>query len=81
MEKRLRYTWIILMILTVLSGALSYVEGLRIIPVLILVLASLKFILVAFEFMEVRLAHPFWKVFVVGYVVIFTGIFSIILLG
>jgi len=45
----------------------------------ILFLSSIKFILVAFNFMELKKAHSFWKTFIIVYLVVFVSVISIIL--
>jgi len=73
MKKRLFYVWLILMILTIISGILAVIEW-RWAAYIILFLATLKFNLVAFEFMGVRQAYIFWKIFVMT----FSGLFMLI---
>jgi len=73
MTKQNIITWIILLVLTVVAGLVSSVSLTYIIP-LILLLAVLKFIGVAFNFMEMKKANVFWKIILVGYLVIFCGI-------
>lgn len=38
---------------------------------IILLLASIKFLLVAFQFMELKKAHPFWKGMLITFLVFF----------
>jgi hypothetical protein len=45
---------------------------------LILGLSSLKFLTVAFQFMEIKKAHAFWKFFIVFYVAVYTLIVGLI---
>ncbi len=40
---------------------------------LILLLSGVKFLLVAFYFMELKKANIFWKAIVVGYLIVFIG--------
>ena len=70
MTKQNIITWIILLFLTVVAGLVSSVSLTYIIP-LILLLAVLKFIGVAFNFMEMKKANVFWKIILVGYLVVF----------
>ncbi len=44
----------------------------------ILLIAALKFLLVAFQFMELKKAHVFWKTTLVIVLVIITGIVLIL---
>ncbi|HHJ49318.1 MAG TPA: hypothetical protein ENJ88_00245 [Phaeodactylibacter sp.] len=41
----------------------------------VMLLSSLKFLLVAFQFMELRQAHVFWKILLVSYLILFLLIF------
>jgi len=77
MNKQNVITWIILLVLTLISGWVSSTTLTYIIP-LILVLAVLKFIGVAFNFMELKKAHVFWKIVLVSYLVIFCGVILLI---
>lgn len=69
MEKSFNYTWLALMALTVLSTLCAYFE-LRYATLLIVGLAFLKFMGVAFNFMELKKAHLFWKILVLFFVAI-----------
>ncbi len=73
MTKQHIITWVILMILTVTSGLVSQSVAAFVVPV-ILLLAAFKFIGVAFNFMEMKKANIFWKILIVGYLVVFVGI-------
>lgn len=67
MDRSLLITLIVLIALTFV-GALSSVfggTGARWVPLLIMLMAAVKFILVAFRFMELRKAHAFWRTSVV----------------
>ncbi len=77
MNKQNIIIWILLLILTVIAGLVSNASLTYVMP-LILLLAVLKFIGVAFNFMEMRKAHVFWKILLVGYLIIFCGIVLII---
>jgi heme/copper-type cytochrome/quinol oxidase subunit 4 len=77
--KRLRITLGLLILFTVTTGLVSgYLHGTTA-AYIILVLAAVKFNLVAFEFMELRRAHHFWKALVIVYSVVFISIYAIIL--
>ncbi len=70
MERKLIITYSILIVLTLIiffipSG--SYFS-------IILLLALVKFWLVAFRFMQLNQAHIFWKVLLICFTVIFGGI-------
>jgi len=73
MTKQHIITWVILMILTVTSGLVSQSVTAFVVPV-ILLLAAFKFIGVAFNFMEMKKANIFWKILIVGYLVVFCGV-------
>lgn len=73
MTKQNISTWILLLVLTIIAGLVSSTSLTYVIP-LILLLAVLKFIGVAFNFMEMKKAHVFWKVLLIGYLVVFCGI-------
>ncbi len=71
-------TWLLLLILTVLAGLISSVNFAYTVP-LILLLAVLKFMGVAFSFMEIKKANPFWKLLIMSFLVIFCGIIIVAL--
>lgn len=70
-------TWILLLLLTVIAGLVSSAHISYVIP-LILLLAVLKFIGVAFNFMELRKANVFWGVLIIGFLVVFCGLVLLI---
>ena len=70
MNKQNIITWTLLLVLTVIAGLVSGTSLTYVIP-LILLLAVLKFIGVAFNFMEMKKAHVFWKIILVSYLLIF----------
>ncbi len=63
-------TWILLLVLTIASAVFSNMQGNYVIPI-IMALAVFKFIGVAFQFMELKKAHSFWKYLIVTYLVLF----------
>ena len=63
-------TWILLLVLTIASAVFSNMQGNYIIPI-IMALAVIKFIGVAFQFMELKKAHSFWKYLIVTYLTLF----------
>ena len=69
-------TWLLLLTLTVIAGLISSTNFAYTVP-LILVLAALKFMGVAFSFMEMKKANLFWKVLIVSFLVFFCGIILI----
>ena len=77
MNKQNVITWILLLLLTVISGLVSNAHLSYVVP-LILVLAVLKFIGVAFNFMELKKANVFWGVLILGFLVVFCGLILLI---
>lgn len=71
--KKSTLTWIGLLILTAVSALLSLLDGTYVIWG-ILCLAALKFIGVAFNFMELRKAHVFWKTATFLFLILFVAI-------
>ena len=78
MSKQNIRTWLLLLTLTVIAGLISSTNFAYTVP-LILVLAALKFMGVAFSFMEMKKANLFWKVLIVSFLVVFCGIILIAL--
>ena len=73
-------TLILLYILTTVSALVSaYLYGWKFFVFTILGLSAIKFMLVAFDFMEMKKAHSFWKFFIVFYLVIFVTVVSLVL--
>ncbi len=66
MNSTSKITWILLLVLTIASAVFSNMQGNYIIPI-IMALAVFKFIGVAFQFMELKKAHSFWKILIVTY--------------
>ena len=79
MEKKDIYTLVALMLLTLSTAIFSHIDTLKWIFVIILVLSGIKFLLVAFQFMELKKAHSMWKTLLISLLVIFVGIVSIVL--
>ena len=78
MTRQTTITWVLLMILTIMAGIISTVSIAYMVP-LILTLASLKFIGVAFSFMEMNKSNLFWKVLLLSYLIIVCGIIVLVL--
>ena len=73
-------TLILLYILTTVTALVSaYLYGWKFFVFTILGLSAIKFMLVAFDFMEMKKAHSFWKFFIVFYLVIFVTVVSLVL--
>ena len=64
MKNPLLLSFVFLVGLTLCTGLISYFNLVPpgFIPVLLMGIAFIKFCLVAFEFMELKKAHVFWKV-------------------
>lgn len=75
MSKRNNITWIILLLLTL---ATALIAGMGNAAYLILGISAMKFLLVAFQFMELKNAHSFWKVSLVIILAFTTGIILIL---
>lgn len=70
---------LLLLILTILAALVVTLDiGLKAASALILVLFMLKFLGVAFYFMDLKKAHIFWKSAVLIFVLIFFGIILIV---
>lgn len=68
--KKLLITLIVLIILTIITAFVSKtITNFKVVS--ILTLAVLKFVGVAFYFMEVRKAHIFWKTSIVVFLIVF----------
>jgi hypothetical protein len=80
MNKKDIYTYTLLLFITILTAffASSFTD-IKIIGIIILLLSALKFILVAFNFMELKKAHSFWKMLLLGYLFLFVIIISTML--
>lgn len=78
MDKRTLYTWALLLVFTILAGIISSTVN-KYAAVSILALSVIKFMGVAFEFMDLKVAHDFWKITVTAYVLVFMGIILIII--
>ena len=73
-------TLVFLYALTVLTALASkFYYGLSFFVTLILGLSAVKFMLVAFQFMEMKKANGFWKFLIMFYLVVFVGAISVIL--
>ncbi|WP_246067674.1 cytochrome C oxidase subunit IV family protein [Changchengzhania lutea] len=70
MKKAATITWIILIVLTIVSALISKLEGAYIV-VMILILAVFKFLGIAFQFMEIKKAHSFWKTLIIVFIFLF----------
>lgn len=71
-------TWILLLLLTLTTAIIA---GTGSAAYLILVVAAIKFLLVAFQFMELKMAHLFWKATLVIVLISITGTIIILVAG
>ncbi|WP_116795936.1 cytochrome C oxidase subunit IV family protein [Flavobacterium sp. 103] len=63
MKNSLILVYILLLIITITTACVSSLFGVSaFITSLIMGLAAFKFLLVAFQFMELKKAHSFWKI-------------------
>ena len=77
MNKTLVITWVILLVLTFTTALAGNIQSTYVV-VVIMILATLKFLGVTFQFMELKKAHSFWKYLIVLYVILFTTLVVII---
>lgn len=77
MHKSAILTWTILIILTIASALISKLDG-AYIALIILILAALKFLGIAFQFMELKKAHTFWKGMIIGFLAVFALVILLI---
>ena len=80
MQKKDIYTLAALIGLTTLTAIFStQFSSLKYVSAIILILSAFKFLLVGFNFMELKKANTVWKAVVIIYLVIFVTIISIII--
>ncbi len=80
MQKKDIYTLTILIFLTITTAFFSnYYSDLKLVGLIILVLSGIKFVLVAFQFMELKKAHNFWKGLIIAFLTVFIGIIYAVL--
>lgn len=71
MKLTLELTWGLLVLLTIITALIAhFVPGSTAVVGGIMGLAGIKFLLVAFQFMDVKKAHVFWKTSLIFYTVI-----------
>ena len=66
MERTFNITWLVLIVLTIISAVFANLD-IASVAIIILGLSFLKFIGVAFFFMELKKANVFWKVLLVAF--------------
>ncbi len=79
MNRKDIYTIALLFILTVLVAVFSNTDNIKYVTFIILFLSGIKFLSVAFQFMELKKANNLWKSLLIGFLVLFIGSISIIL--
>src|SRR5574343_425334 len=75
MKETISSTFILLLTLTVIAAFLALNVSAEIMTTTVVTLALIKFWLVAFQFMELKKAHSFWKYLILG----FGGLMGVIL--
>jgi len=79
MQKKDIYTLVSLIGLTILTAIFStQFSSLKYVSAIILILSAFKFLLVSFNFMELKKANAAWKAVVIIYLVIFISIVLIV---
>ena len=76
MKDTISSTFILLLALTVIAAFLALNVSAEIMATTVVTLALIKFWLVAFQFMELKKAHPFFFYFILG----FGGLMGLILM-
>jgi len=78
-KNMLLFTWIALIVLTAVEYAFSEISiSTKIAFFGIMIASFIKYIGVAFEFLELKHAHPFWKSFSVIIVLLFITIMTVL---
>lgn len=75
MKDAISSTFILLLTLILITAFLAFNVSAEIMVTTVVTLALIKFWLVAFQFMELKKAHPFWKYLILS----FGGLMGIIL--
>lgn len=78
MKKLHLYTYGTLIILTLLTAFVASLQSTKAAVIIIISIALIKFWLVAFQFMELKKAHPFWKFLIVIFAGLIGGITMIL---
>ncbi|TDR25599.1 cytochrome C oxidase subunit IV family protein [Flavobacterium cheniae] len=76
MKDTITSTFVLLLTLTLVAAFAASNVSPEIIVTTVVALAFIKFWLVAFQFMELKKAHPFWKYLIIG----FGGLMGLILM-
>jgi len=78
MTKTISYTLFALIVLTTLSALVSNFVDVKTGVFLILFLSAIKFVLVSFQFMELKKAHSFWRTIILIFLITFMVILLIV---
>jgi heme/copper-type cytochrome/quinol oxidase subunit 4 len=79
MKKQLTKVYIALIILTLLTAILSNNNTSKIVIITILLISCIKFLVVAFQFMELKKANQAWKVSLSLFLFVLIGIIALII--
>jgi len=80
-RKTLTSVWIVLIILTFLEYTFAELQVPAIVAFAVIIIASfIKYLGVAFEFLELKHAHSFWKFIAVTIVIVFLSTITLIYL-
>ena len=79
MKKQLTFIYGILLAMTIITAFLTKFSINKTAVVAILFFSGIKFLLVAFHFMELKKANAFWKVIVSLFLVVFIAIIALII--
>lgn len=79
MKKQLIHTYGIILVLTITTAVLSKFSLHKTVAVSILVVSGIKFLLVAFYFMELKKANVFWKATLSIFLVFLIGIITLLI--
>jgi len=74
------YTLVLLFALTLATAVISRQMDMAAIGVIFIVgLSAIKFLLVAFNFMELKKAHVFWKILLLSYLTVYVAVILIVM--
>lgn len=79
MHKSLTITYILLVILTIVGALLASATLIKATVVAIIAISVGKFLLVAFQFMELKTAHGFWKGLLILFALVIGSIMMLLL--
>ena len=80
MQKKDIYTLALLIALTITTAFFSnYYCDIKYVGLIILILSGIKFVSIAFQFMELKKAHSFWKGLIITFLTLFISIIYAVL--